>query len=94
MIFTPQGAAGADELARRSSALPTKAEKPIIATFMGGRETHEGRDILSRNNIPTYDTPKAAVKTYLYMYSYERNLEILTRRRRTSGRFGDRRRTR
>ena len=29
------------------------------------------------NNIPTYETPEDAVKTYLYMYQYERNLESL-----------------
>ncbi|HEY3275909.1 MAG TPA: GNAT family N-acetyltransferase, partial [Syntrophorhabdaceae bacterium] len=28
-------------------------------------------------DIPTYDTPEEAVKTYLYMYNYSRNLELL-----------------
>lgn len=44
---------------------------------MGGKETHEGRKVFFQNNIPTYDTPEEAVRTYLYMYNYERNLEIL-----------------
>ncbi len=78
VIFTPQGAARAHELAEALVRIAAKVEKPIIATFMGGRESQEGRDILSRNNIPNYYTPEAAVRTYLYMYSYERNLEILT----------------
>ena len=66
-----------DELAKAVAAVADDVWKPIITTWMGGRETHEGREILFRNNIPTYDTPETAVKTYLYMYNYERNLEIL-----------------
>ncbi len=77
VIFTPQGAAGAGELAFAISEIADRAPKPIIATLMGSGQTHEGREILLRNNIPTYDTPEKAVKTYLYMYSYERNLGIL-----------------
>ena len=77
VILTPQGVAGATELATAIAAVADKAGKPIITTWMGGRDAHEGREILFRNNIPTYDTPEMAVKTYLYMYNYERNLEIL-----------------
>ena len=77
VIFTPQGAARADDLARAVVRLAGQAWKPIIASWMGGRETQEGREILFAHDIPTYDTPEEAVKTYLYMYNYERNLEIL-----------------
>jgi acetyltransferase len=44
---------------------------------MGGGKVREGREILFANNIPTYDTPEKAVRTYLYMYNYKENLEIL-----------------
>ena len=77
VIFTPQGAAGAGELATVIAAIAEKAWKPIIATWMGGSQTQEGREIFFRNSIPTFETPERAVKIYLYMYSYERNLEIL-----------------
>lgn len=77
VIFTPQGAAKADELAEAVAALAATAWKPVIATWMGGKDTRAGREILFRNNVPTYDTPEEAVRTYLYMYNYERNLEIL-----------------
>jgi acetyltransferase len=77
VIYTPQGAARADKLAKAISTVANKAWKPVVTTWMGGRETQEGRDIFFRNSIPTYDTPEEAVRTYLYMYNYERNLEIL-----------------
>jgi acetyltransferase len=44
---------------------------------MGGQSVHEAKQIILRNNIPAYDMPEEAVKTYLYMYSYDRNLELL-----------------
>ena len=33
--------------------------------------------ILNANNIPTYSTPEQAIKTYMYMYNYQRNIELL-----------------
>jgi acetyltransferase len=77
VIFTPQGEARPDDLARAVVRLAGQAWKPIIAAWMGGRETQEGIEILFAHDIPTYETPEEAVKTYLYMYNYERNLEIL-----------------
>ncbi len=77
VIYTAQGAVRADKLAKAVAAVANKAWKPILTTWMGGKEAQEGRDIFFRNNVPTYDTPEEAVRTYLYMYNYERNLEIL-----------------
>ena len=34
-------------------------------------------EILKKNHIPMYETPEEAIKTYLYMYRYKRNLELL-----------------
>ncbi len=44
---------------------------------MGTKQVREGREILKANNIPAYETPEEAVKTYFYMYRYKRNLELL-----------------
>ncbi|HVN95016.1 MAG TPA: bifunctional acetate--CoA ligase family protein/GNAT family N-acetyltransferase [Syntrophorhabdaceae bacterium] len=77
MIYTPQGPAIPVELARATAALAEKAGKPIIATWMGGKTIEEAKEVLIHSNIPTYVTPEEAVKTYLYMYKYGRNLELL-----------------
>jgi acetyltransferase len=77
IIYTPQNAAAPDELAEAVVQIARKAWKPIITTWMGGKKVHEGRKILFQHNIPTYETPEDAVKTYLYMYQYERNLQLL-----------------
>jgi len=48
-----------------------------LTSFMGHEEVEEANHIFNENNIPTYSTPEQAVKTYLYMYQYKRNLELL-----------------
>jgi acetyltransferase len=77
IIFTPQYVAAPEQLAEAVVQMAHKAWKPVITVWMGGKTVQEGREILLKNNIPTYETPEEAVKTYLYMVQYERNLELL-----------------
>jgi acetyltransferase len=77
IIFTPQMVATPEDLAEAVSQIAKKAWKPILTTWIGGRTVHPGREILLRNNVPTYETPEEAIKTYLYMFQYERNLGLL-----------------
>jgi acetyltransferase len=77
IIFTPQTAATAVELAEAVSGVAKNAWKPIYTAWMGGKEVQKGREILLQNSIPTYATPEEVVKTYLYMYRYKRNLVLL-----------------
>ena len=77
VIYTPQGPADPAALAKAIAAIARQAPKPIVTTFMGGRTVAKAREIFLHNNIPTYDTPEEAVKTYLYMYKYQRNLDLL-----------------
>jgi acetyltransferase len=55
----------------------TYQNKTILTSFMGFDAVQEANKILNANNIPTYSTPEQAIKTYMYMYSYQRNLELL-----------------
>ena len=77
IIYTPQGNTKPGELAKAIAEIAKKSFKPIITVWMGGREVEVGRDIFHKNNIPTYETPEDAIKTYMYMYSYGRNLQLL-----------------
>ncbi|MEM2337745.1 MAG: GNAT family N-acetyltransferase [Candidatus Bathyarchaeia archaeon] len=51
--------------------------KTILTSFMGYGAIEEANRILNENGIPTHLTPEQAIKTYLYMYQYKRNLELL-----------------
>ena len=76
IIYTLQETQQSKELATAIIELAKMSSKPIITAWIGGREVQEGREVLFQNHIPTYETPEDAVKAYLYMDHYRRNLEI------------------
>jgi acetyltransferase len=51
--------------------------KTILTSFIGYGAVEEANRVFNANNIPTFTTPEQATKTYLYMYQYKRNLELL-----------------
>ena len=51
--------------------------KTILTSFIGYGAVEEANRIFNANSIPTFTTPEQATKTYLYMYQYKRNLELL-----------------
>ncbi|MEM2440386.1 MAG: GNAT family N-acetyltransferase [Candidatus Bathyarchaeia archaeon] len=51
--------------------------KTVLTSFIGHGAIEEANRILNENGIPTHPTPEQAIKTYLYMYQYKRNLELL-----------------
>lgn len=65
------------ELANAMVTMTKGVPKPVLAAMMGGHSSREGARVLIANNVPTYGTPEEAVKTYLHMYRYKRNLELL-----------------
>ncbi|MCD6452992.1 MAG: bifunctional acetate--CoA ligase family protein/GNAT family N-acetyltransferase [Dehalococcoidales bacterium] len=77
IIYTPQGAAKPTQIARTIIKYIGKNDKPILVAMMGGEEVAEAKQIFCGNGIPIFEFPEDAVKTYLYMYKYARNLEML-----------------
>ncbi len=55
----------------------TYQNKTILASFMGRTKVAEANAFFAANNIPTYSSPEEAVKTYLTMYQYRRNIGLL-----------------
>ncbi len=77
VIYTPQGVANAVDLAKAISKVAKKSTKPILTALMGSKEVEKARQIFYDNKVPTYEFPEEAIKTYMYMYHYARNLENL-----------------
>ncbi len=80
IVFTQQAVSEAVEIANGIVELVrNKAyqNKTILTSFMGFGAVQEANSILNANNIPTYSTPEQAIKTYMYMYNYQRNVELL-----------------
>ncbi len=77
VIYTFQAGANPIELAKAIIKHTKRLNKPILAVLIGDGEISRARQLLFKNNIPTYEFPEQAIKTYLYMYQYARNLEML-----------------
>ncbi|MCJ7560782.1 bifunctional acetate--CoA ligase family protein/GNAT family N-acetyltransferase [Candidatus Bathyarchaeota archaeon] len=78
IIYTPQGATDPFALANVIADLAKQTKKPILTSLMGeDSRCRKARRILQRNGIPAFTTPEQAVSTFMYMYSYTQNLELL-----------------
>ncbi len=76
-VYTPQDFTDPEELADALIALSLKTEKPLLTSWMGGNDVQRGRELMRGKGIPAYDSAEAAVRAYIYMNQYERNLQIL-----------------
>lgn len=77
VIYTPLAGTDAIVIAKAIAQVSRNSKKPVIAVWMGGEPAAKGRRILLRSGIPAYATPEEAVRTYLYMYRYRRNIQLL-----------------
>jgi acetyltransferase len=77
VIYVPMDSAPSTQLAQAVVDSARNASKPVITTWMGANKVEEGRGIFVENNIPTYDTPEEAVRTYMNMCTYKRHLDKL-----------------
>jgi acetyltransferase len=50
---------------------------PIFTVWLGGPSVQKGRELFSRAGIPTFDTPERAIRAYMNLYRYARNIETL-----------------
>lgn len=80
IIFTQQAVSESVEIAKNIVELVRNQpyqNKTILTSFMGFGAVQEANSILNANNIPTYSTPEQAIKTYMYMHNYKKNIDLL-----------------
>ncbi len=77
VALTPQAMTDPTETARRLSAFASTKGKPVLASWMGGKDVVAGEAILNQANIPTFGYPDTAARTFTLMYRYAYNLRAL-----------------
>ena len=77
VIYTAQGTTEPTVIAESVSKIAANRRKPLLTVWMGENSVREARIVFHKHDIPTYPTPEEAVKTYMYMYRYRRNLDLL-----------------
>lgn len=77
VIYVPMDIAPPNQVAQAVIDNANESWKPVIAAWMGGKKVRNAMETLAQNNIPNYETPEEAVKAYVNMQWYKRNLELL-----------------
>jgi acetyltransferase len=77
VILSPQAMTDPTGVARALAAETKSRPKPFIIVWMGAKDVAAGVKILNEAGIPTFATPEEAVDTFMQMYSYSLNLELL-----------------
>ena len=77
VILTPQGMTNPTRVARVIGELVTETRKPILAAWFGRESVRDGIKILVDSGIASYNTPEQAVRAFMTLVNYNRNLENL-----------------
>ena len=77
IVLSPQAMTDPAGVAQAIAPEIKKQAKPVFAVWMGARDVAAGVAILNEAGVPTFETPEEAVDTFMEMYSYTRNLELL-----------------
>ncbi|MEW6731345.1 MAG: bifunctional acetate--CoA ligase family protein/GNAT family N-acetyltransferase [Acidobacteriota bacterium] len=76
-ILAPQGMTDPTQTAEQVKLYAKTANKPILASWMGGASVMAGAAILAQANIPTFPYPDTAARMFNYMWQYSDNLRSL-----------------
>lgn len=88
-ILTMQAMTDPTVTAEKVAALGWRADKPLLASWMGGASMEPGIKLLNAAGIPTYPFPDTAAKIFNYMSAYQKNLRNLYETPRMPGKEGD-----
>ena len=76
-ILTPQAMTDPTGTAASMVELAKKSNKLILAAWMGGVSMAEGLRLMNRDGLVAYPSPDNAVRAFMHLVSYARNLRIL-----------------
>lgn len=77
VILTPQAMTDPTATAEALKDYAKSYDKPILASWSGGKDIAAGEAILNKAGIPTYMYPDNAAEAFTYMWKYTRNLQSI-----------------
>ena len=77
VILTPQAMTDPTQIAEKLKPYATSTGKPVLASWMGGKEVAAGISILNHASIPSFEYPDDAVRMFSYMWQYSQNVKSL-----------------
>jgi acetyltransferase len=77
VILTPQAMTNPTATAKAIGKLAASTGKPMLAAWLGGQSMRESIPILEESGIAAYKTPEDAIRAFMTLVDYQRNLEAL-----------------
>ncbi len=77
VILSPQDMTDATATAEKIKQLSKNNSQPLLASWMGGETVRKGMEILSDAQIPVFEFPDDAAKTFAKMWQYSQNIQSL-----------------
>lgn len=78
VLHVPYFSTDPTETARAvAEALQGNSHIPLFTVWMGDDQVLSAREYLNAKGIPTFVTPEQAVRSFMYMYRYDYNLQLL-----------------
>lgn len=77
LLSSPVGTGDAEPLAGKLAPLLKTSPCPVFTSWMGGIDIDRSRAIFNRAGIVTYETPERAVRAFVNLYQYGKNIRIL-----------------
>jgi acetyltransferase len=77
IMLAPQGLTDPTDVAIVLKDVLRKTSLPVVTSWVGGLEVERGRDVFNQAGIPTFDSPERAVRAFMDIYRYSRNIEML-----------------
>jgi acetyltransferase len=77
VVLAPQAMTDPRAVAERILPFGRLPHKPLLASWMGGRDVAAGEALLNQAHIPTYAYPDSAARVFHAMWRYSANLDAL-----------------
>jgi acetyltransferase len=77
VLLTPQAMTAPTETAEAIAEMAFKTSKTIMAGWLGGASMREGIQVFNRAGISNYPTPEQAIRAFMTLSLYAKNLEML-----------------
>ncbi|MCU7811130.1 MAG: bifunctional acetate--CoA ligase family protein/GNAT family N-acetyltransferase [Candidatus Thiodiazotropha sp. (ex Notomyrtea botanica)] len=77
VILTPQAMTEPDEVAKVLIELADQHKKPILTSWMGGKQVENARKLFNNAKLPSFRTLENAVDAFHYLSSYQKNQRLL-----------------
>ena len=77
LLSSPVGTYDCTAIAQPLVDLLKATPFPVFTAWLGGMTIDASREIFNQNGIITYDSPERAVRAFVYLYRYGRNMELL-----------------